>query len=77
MNASTKRAACVLCAAAMFGCSQSDTLPAAVTGAWEQAFTRHDLAACVALFSDDAQILPQHGPQSAAARQSRPFSRTA
>lgn len=62
MNASTSLAACVLCAAAMLGCSQSGTLPANVTGAWEQAFTRHDLAACVALFTDDAQILPQHGP---------------
>ena len=62
MSASTTRAACVLCAAAMLGCSQSDTLPVDVTGAWEQAFTRHDLAACVALFSDDAEILPQHGP---------------
>jgi uncharacterized protein (TIGR02246 family) len=62
MNASTTLAASVLCAAAMLGCSQSETLPAAVTGAWEQAFTRHDIAACVALFTDDAQILPQHGP---------------
>ena len=62
MNASTTRAACVLCAAAMLGCSRADTLPADVTGALEQAFTRHDIAACVALFTDDAQILPQHGP---------------
>lgn len=56
------RAACILCVAAILGCSRSDTLPAAVTGALEQAFTRHDLAATVALFADDAQILPQHGP---------------
>jgi uncharacterized protein (TIGR02246 family) len=62
MNASTILATCMLCGAAMLGCSQSGTLPADVTGAWEQAFTRHDLAACVALFTDDAQILPQHGP---------------
>jgi uncharacterized protein (TIGR02246 family) len=62
MNASTFRAACVLCAAAMLGCSQSGTLPTDVTSAWEQAFTRHDVAACVALFTDDAEILPQHGP---------------
>jgi uncharacterized protein (TIGR02246 family) len=62
MNASTILAASVLCAAAMAGCSRSGTLPADVTGAWEQAFTRHDVAACVALFTDDAQILPQHGP---------------
>jgi uncharacterized protein (TIGR02246 family) len=62
MNASTTLASCILCAAAMAGCSRSGSLPTAVTGAWEQAFTRHDVAACVALFTDDAQILPQHGP---------------
>jgi ketosteroid isomerase-like protein len=61
MNGGTL-ATCILCAAAILGCSRSDTLPAEVTGALEQAFTRHDLAACVALFTDDAQILPQHGP---------------
>jgi ketosteroid isomerase-like protein len=55
-------AMCVLCAASMLGCSRTDTLPTDVTGALEQAITRHDLAASVALFSDDAQILPQHGP---------------
>ena len=55
-------AMCVLCAASMLGCSRTDTLPADVTGALEQAITRHDLAASVALFADDAQILPQHGP---------------
>jgi ketosteroid isomerase-like protein len=55
-------AACVLCAAAILGCSGSDTLPADVTGALEQAYTRRDLDATVALFADDAEILPQHGP---------------
>ena len=55
-------ATCVLCAAAILGCSRSDTLPADVTGALEQAYTRHDLDATVGLFADDAQILPQHGP---------------
>lgn len=62
MSASTTFAASILCAAAVAGCSQSGALPANVTGAWEQAFTRHDVDACVALFTDDAQILPQHGP---------------
>jgi len=62
MNARTTVAASILCVAAMTGCSRSDRLPDSVTGAWEQAFTRHDIAACVALFTDDAQILPQHGP---------------
>lgn len=55
-------ATCILCGAAIFGCSRTDTLPADVTGALEQAITRHDLAATVALFAEDAQILPQHGP---------------
>jgi uncharacterized protein (TIGR02246 family) len=63
MNASTTVAASILCVAAMAGCSRGGTLPDSVTGAWEQAFTRHDLAACVALFTDDAEILPQHGPK--------------
>jgi uncharacterized protein (TIGR02246 family) len=61
MNASTTVAASILCVAAMAGCSRGGTLPDNVTGAWEQAFTRHDLAGCVALFTDDAEILPQHG----------------
>ena len=54
--------ACMLCVAAICGCSRHDTLPADVTSALEQAITRHDLAATVAVFADDAQILPQHGP---------------
>jgi ketosteroid isomerase-like protein len=52
----------VVCVAAAFGCSRSDTLPDEVTGAFEQAFTRHDLPASLALFTEDAQVLPQHGP---------------
>jgi ketosteroid isomerase-like protein len=55
-------AVCAICAAAALGCSRSNTLPAATTSAFEQAFTKHDLAACLALFTNDAQILPQHGP---------------
>jgi ketosteroid isomerase-like protein len=54
--------ACMLCVAAICGCSRNDTLPADVTSALEQAITSHDLAATVAVFADDAQILPQHGP---------------
>ena len=53
--------ACVLCAASILGCSRTDTLPDDVTGALEQAFSRHDVAASVALFASDAEILPQHG----------------
>lgn len=55
-------ATCILCVASILGCSRgADTLPADVTGALEQAFSRHDVAASVALFTDDAEILPQHG----------------
>jgi uncharacterized protein (TIGR02246 family) len=43
-------------------CSQKDTLPEGVTSAFEIAFTKHDLEGCLAVFTDDAQILPQHGP---------------
>jgi uncharacterized protein (TIGR02246 family) len=63
MNAGTTVAASILCVAALAGCSRGGTLPDSVTGTWEQAFTRHDLAGCVALFTDDAEILPQHGPK--------------
>jgi ketosteroid isomerase-like protein len=59
---SLKTATCVLCAAAILGCSGGDTLPANVTGALEQSFTSHNLDATVGLFADDAEILPQHGP---------------
>ena len=44
------------------GCGQRDELPGSVTGAFEQAFNRDNLDAAVALFTDDAQILPEHGP---------------
>jgi uncharacterized protein (TIGR02246 family) len=50
-----------LCAAAAPGCSRDGKLPAGTTGAFEQAFTRHDLPAVLDLFTEDAQILPQHG----------------
>jgi uncharacterized protein (TIGR02246 family) len=50
-----------LCALAALGCSRSAKLPAETTGAFEQAFTRHDLPAVLDLFTEDAQILPQHG----------------
>lgn len=51
-----------LCAVAALGCSRSGKLPAETTGAFEQAFTRHDLPAVLELFTDDAEILRQHGP---------------
>jgi uncharacterized protein (TIGR02246 family) len=64
MKAGTTLVATLLCAAALLGCSErGGTLPSEVTGAWGQAFTSHDLEACLALFTDDAEILPQHGPK--------------
>lgn len=42
-------------------CSRNSDLPSSVTQAFEIAFTQHDLPSCLALFSDDAQILPEHG----------------
>jgi ketosteroid isomerase-like protein len=57
-----RAATCILCAAAILACSRSDTLPGDTTAALEQAFNRQDLTAVVALFAEDAQILPQHGP---------------
>jgi ketosteroid isomerase-like protein len=53
---------CILCVAAICGCTRTTTLPGDVTSALEQAITNHDLKASVAVFAEDAQILPQHGP---------------
>ena len=44
------------------GCARNDALPRSVTQEFEQAFNRDDLEATAALFTADAQILPQHGP---------------
>lgn len=55
-------AICGLFCLAVTGCARDDTLPRSVVEAFEQAFNRDDIAACVALFTEDAQILPQHGP---------------
>ena len=45
------------------GCGQGrESLPKSVTQAYEQAFNADDLDATVALFDDDAQILPERGP---------------
>ena len=54
--------ACGLICLAAAGCARNESLPSAVTQAFEQAFNRDDLAATAALFTDDAQILPEHGP---------------
>lgn len=42
-------------------CARNDTLPDDVIHAFEIAFTQHDLPRCLALFTEDAQILPEHG----------------
>lgn len=44
------------------GCGRSDALPKSVVQSFEQAFNTDDIDACVALFDDEAQILPERGP---------------
>jgi uncharacterized protein (TIGR02246 family) len=45
------------------GCgTRSESLPKSVVQAFEQAFNQDDLDATLALFDDDAQILPERGP---------------
>jgi len=44
------------------GCARNEALPSTVTQSFEIAFTRHDLPGLLALFTEDAQILPEHGP---------------
>lgn len=45
------------------GCgTRSESLPKSVVQSFEQAFNADDLDAAVALFDEDAQILPEHGP---------------
>lgn len=45
------------------GCGTgSEVLPKSVVQSFEQAFNADDLDACLALFDEDAQILPERGP---------------
>ncbi|MFC4311436.1 YybH family protein [Steroidobacter flavus] len=45
------------------GCStHSESLPKSVVQSFERAFNQDDLNATLALFDDDAQILPERGP---------------
>ncbi len=45
------------------GCTaRGESLPKSVEQAYEQAFNRDDLDATLALFDDEAQILPERGP---------------
>jgi uncharacterized protein (TIGR02246 family) len=60
------RISSVVLAACLLGvgaCARNETLPASVTQAYSEAFTRNDLAACMALFAEDAQMMPERGPQ--------------
>ena len=49
------------CLVLLAACGQS-TLPRETVQAFESAFNRDDVDGCLALFTDDAQILPQNGP---------------
>lgn len=51
----------MLCLCLVAACGQK-TLPRQTVQAFEAAFNRDDVDGCLALFTDDAQILPQHGP---------------
>lgn len=55
-------AICGLSFLLLAGCARQETLPRSVMEAYEQAFNKQDVAACLAMFTDDAQILPERGP---------------
>lgn len=44
------------------GCGRSEALPKSVVQSFEQAFNADDVEGCLALFDDEAQILPERGP---------------
>ena len=52
----------MLCLFLVAACGGQATLPRETVQAFEQAFNRDDVDGCLALFTDDAQILPQNGP---------------
>ena len=49
-------------AASLNGCGRSEALPKSVVQSFEQAFNADDIDGCLALFDDEAQILPERGP---------------
>jgi ketosteroid isomerase-like protein len=54
---------CLSLAGSLCGCTGGDqTLPDDVTSALETAFNRGDVAACAALYSDDAEIISEDAP---------------
>jgi ketosteroid isomerase-like protein len=44
------------------GCGRSEALPKSVVQSFEQAFNADNLEGCLALFDDEAEILPERGP---------------
>jgi ketosteroid isomerase-like protein len=44
------------------GCSRSEALPKSVVQSFEQAFNADNIEGCLALFDEEAQILPERGP---------------
>jgi ketosteroid isomerase-like protein len=49
-------------AVSLNGCGRSEALPKSVVQSFEQAFNADNLEGCLALFDDEAQILPERGP---------------
>ena len=54
--------------------ASSEALPKSVVQSFEQAFNADDLDGCLALFDDDAQILPERGPAVSGSRWHRRIS---
>jgi ketosteroid isomerase-like protein len=44
------------------GCNRTEGLPKSVVQSYEQAFNADDIEGCLALFDQEAQILPERGP---------------
>jgi ketosteroid isomerase-like protein len=64
MNASSRIASlvCVVIGLSLAACTEDKSLPSSVTTAFELAFSKDDLPATMALFTEDAQVLPDDGP---------------
>jgi ketosteroid isomerase-like protein len=64
MNASSRIAylVCVVIGLSLSACTEEKSLPSSVTTAYEMAFSKDDLPGTMALFAEDAQVLPDHGP---------------
>src|SRR5687767_10148 len=49
-------------AVSLNGCGRTEALPKSVVQSFEQAFNADDVDGCLALFDEEAQILPERGP---------------